>query len=59
MTQLYGERSESYPSGIDVVGCASGKGYCGSQQYRTLYGGNPNLKPELSDHWTYGIVMAP
>ncbi len=59
MTQLYGERSESYPSGIDVVGCANGKGYCGSTQYRTLYGGNPDLRPELSDHWTYGIVMAP
>ena len=59
MTQLYGERSESYPSGIDVVGCASGKGFCGSTQYRTLYGGNPDLRPELSDHWTYGIVLAP
>jgi iron complex outermembrane receptor protein len=59
MTQLYGERSESYPSGIDVVGCANGKGFCGSTQYRTLYGGNPDLKPELSTHWTYGIVLAP
>ncbi|MCS5611583.1 MAG: TonB-dependent receptor, partial [Candidatus Poribacteria bacterium] len=59
MTQLYGERSESYPSGIDVVGCANGKGFCSSTQYRTLYGGNPDLKPELSDHWTYGIVLAP
>ena len=59
MTQLYGERSESYPSGIDVVGCANGKGFCASTQYRTLYGGNPDLKPELSDHWTMGIVMSP
>ena len=59
MTQLYGERSESYPSGIDVVGCANGKGFCASTQYRTLYGGNPVLKPELSDHWTMGIVLSP
>jgi len=59
MTQLYGERSESYPSGIDVVGCANGKGFCASTQYRTLYGGNPDLKPELSDHWTMGIVLSP
>ena len=59
MTQLYGERSESYDSGIDVVGCANGKGFCASTQYRTLYGGNPDLKPELSDHWTMGIVLSP
>ena len=59
MTQLYGERSESYPSGIDVVGCQSGKGFCGSTQYRTLYGGNPDLKPELSEHWTVGVMLSP
>jgi iron complex outermembrane receptor protein len=59
MTQLYGERSESYPSGIDVVGCQSGKGFCGSTQYRTLYGGNPDVKPENSEHWTVGIVLSP
>ncbi len=59
MTQLYGERSESYPSGIDVTRCETTGSGCGSEQYRTLYGGNPDLKPELSDHWTYGIVLAP
>ena len=59
MTQLYGERSESYPSGIDVVGCQSGKGFCGSTQYRTLYGGNPDVKPENSEHWTVGVVLSP
>ena len=59
MTQLYGERSESYPSGIDVVGCQSGQGFCGSTQYRTLYGGNPDVKPENSEHWTVGIVLSP
>ena len=59
MTQLYGERSESYPSGIDVVGCQNGKGFCGSTQYRTLYGGNPDVKPENSEHWTVGVVLSP
>ena len=59
MTQLYGERSESYPSGIDVTRCETTGSGCGSEQYRTLYGGNPDLMPELSDHWTYGIVLAP
>jgi len=59
MNQLYGERSESYPSGIDVTRCETTGAGCSSAQYRTLYGGNPNLRPELSDHWTYGIVLAP
>ena len=59
MNQLYGERSESYPSGIDVTRCETTGAGCAAAQYRTLYGGNPDLKPELSDHWTYGIVLAP
>ena len=59
MNQLYGERSESYPDGIDVTRCETTGAGCSSAQYRTLYGGNPNLRPELSDHWTYGIVLAP
>jgi len=59
MNQLYGERSESYPSGIDVTRCETTGAGCDPAQYRTLYGGNPDLKPELSDHWTYGIVLAP
>jgi|APSaa5957512535_1039671.scaffolds.fasta_scaffold08339_1 iron complex outermembrane receptor protein len=59
MDELYGNRSESFPSGIDIVGCASGASVCTSTQYRALYGGNPELKPELSDSWTYGVVLAP
>jgi len=59
MNQLYGERSESYPRGIDVTRCETTGAGCNRTQYRTIYSGNPNLRPELSDHWTYGIVLAP
>ena len=59
MTQLYGNRSESFPSGIDLVGCANGVEICTPKQFRTLYGGNPDLKPELSTSYTFGVVLAP
>ncbi len=58
MSQLYGEASESYPRAVDTTRCNE-LGACSSAQYQTFYYGNPNLKPELSDHWTYGVVLAP
>ena len=59
MDEMYGNQSESFPSGIDLVGCASGVAVCTSTQYRALYGGNPELGPEESEHYTFGAVFAP
>ncbi len=30
-----------------------------ASQYNALYGGNPNLKPEIADTITFGVVVAP
>ncbi len=63
--ELFGNRSESFPSGIDIVGCATGAvplqpdGSCPSTQYRAFYGGNPELGPEESEHYTFGAVLSP
>jgi iron complex outermembrane recepter protein len=38
--------------------CTSGVAPCLSQAY-VLSGGNPNLKPEKSDNYDFGIVLAP
>ena len=59
MDELFGNMSESFPSGIDLVGCQTGAAVCTATQYRALYGGNPNLAPEQSEHWTLGVVLAP
>ena len=72
MDEMYGNQSESFPSGIDIVGCQTGAvpmidtdgdGVVDScmyaTQYRALYGGNPELKPEESEHYTFGAVFAP
>ena len=56
MTDLYGNQSESFPSGIDIVGCQTGASVCTATQYRALYGGNPNLKPEESEHYTLSLI---
>ena len=57
--EIYGNQSESFPDGVDTVGCASGAEICTVKQIRTLSGGNPDLGPEESKHWTTGIVMSP
>ena len=57
--ELFGNRSESFPSGIDIVGCAAGVTVCTSTQYRAFYGGNPDLGPEESEHYTFGAVLSP
>ena len=49
--ELFGNRSESFPSGIDL-GCANGVAVCTSTQYRAFFGGNPDLGPEESEHYT-------
>ena len=28
-------------------------------QYQALFGGNPNLKPEIADTWTAGVILQP
>jgi iron complex outermembrane receptor protein len=57
--ELFGNRSESFPSGIDIVGCANGVAVCTSTQYRAFFGGNPDLGPEESEHYTFGAVLSP
>ena len=57
--ELFGNRSESFPSGIDLVGCANGVAVCTSTQYRAFFGGNPDLGPEESEHYTFGAVLSP
>jgi outer membrane receptor protein involved in Fe transport len=59
MDEMYGNMSESFPSGIDIVGCQTGVSVCTATQYRALYGGNPDLAPEESEHFTIGAVFAP
>ena len=57
--ELFGNRSESFPSGIDIVGCANGVAVCTATQYRAFFGGNPDLGPEESEHYTFGAVLSP
>lgn len=57
--ELYGNVSESFPAGTDFYGSAIGVAPNSSTQYRSLFGGNPNLKPELSKSWTYGLIYSP
>jgi outer membrane receptor protein involved in Fe transport len=30
-----------------------------ANQYQGLFGGNPDLKPETADTWTYGVILQP
>ena len=48
-----------FPSGIDLVGCANGVAVCTPTQYRAFFGGNPDLGPEESEHYTFGAVLSP
>ncbi len=57
--ELFGNRSESFPSGIDITGCANGVAVCTATQYRAFFGGNPDLGPEESEHYTFGAVLSP
>ena len=57
--EIYGNQSESFPSGVDRVGCANGVAVCTVTQYRTLAGGNTELGPEESEHYTLGLVLSP
>ena len=56
MQELFGNQSESFPSAIDHVGCANGVAPCNAAQYRSFFGGNPDLDAEKSDSWTLGVV---
>ena len=57
--EYYGNVSESFPSGIDFVGCNNGVAPCSPTQYRALFGGNTNLGPETSKSYTFGAVWQP
>jgi len=56
MQELFGNQSESFPSAIDHVGCANGVSPCNAAQYRSFFGGNPDLDAETSDSFTVGVV---
>ena len=57
---LYGLRSISYDTGTDYKLCSERGGvYCDPTQYKAIYGGNTDLKPELSKHYTFGTVVSP
>ncbi|MEL6951443.1 MAG: TonB-dependent receptor [Pseudomonadota bacterium] len=57
--ELYGNVSESFPPGTDSYGAAIGVSPNGPTQYRSFFGGNPNLRPEFSKSWTLGTVFSP
>jgi len=58
--ELFGLSSISYPDGIDYKLCSERGGiYCDSAQYKAIYGGNKDLGPEQSKHYTFGAVLAP
>ena len=58
--ELFGLRSESYPTGTDYWGCANGVPQaCTPQQYKSIYSGNRELEPENSEHYTFGAVISP
>ena len=60
LDDLYGARSISYDFGTDLAGCLAqgiSEANCTNQQYATLSGGNPSLKPETSDSYNIGFVV--
>ncbi|MCM2280339.1 MAG: TonB-dependent receptor [Bdellovibrionaceae bacterium] len=60
LSALYGARSEGYLTFIDRKGCAQqGGSFCVPQQYRSIGGGNPNLKEERALTANTGVVFQP
>ncbi|MFK8053563.1 MAG: TonB-dependent receptor plug domain-containing protein [Woeseiaceae bacterium] len=57
--ELYGNISEGFPAGVDFYGAELGVSSAVSTQYRALTGGNPELQPEFSKSWTFGVVYSP
>lgn len=59
---LNAAQAQSFPSSIDSLSCflaGSTGSACVVTQFETLFGGNPNLLPELSEQWTAGVVWNP
>ncbi len=60
MDDLYGNRSQSFDSALDVWGCNNGvPNTCSTTQYQNFTGGNPNLDAETSTGYTAGVVYTP
>ncbi len=61
LTELYSSQGYGYPFFFDPVACAAtGTAYdCTEQQYKTLTGGNRNLKEETSFSYNLGTVVQP
>lgn len=56
---LYASTSESYITFIDRYACSFEPSACAPQQYRTIYGGNPDLKETTSFSYNTGLVYNP
>jgi len=68
---LNATQAQSFPGAVDSLGCfMTGQSSvdpgslppthpCVTQQYETLFGGNPDLGPEESEQWNLGVVWSP
>ncbi|MCO5113739.1 MAG: TonB-dependent receptor [Bdellovibrionaceae bacterium] len=65
LATLYASQSESYITFVDWYACEQERTLggatpsCSPQQYRTVYGGNPNLKEITSFSYNTGLVYNP
>lgn len=70
LSEAFLGQTTSFPAFVDTPRCNAYRAafgtpdprsvaVCGSNQVRTLSGGNPNLKPEESKSWLFGAVWEP
>lgn len=61
MKDLDPSKVETSTGGLyyDTIGCAKYKSQCYSDQIPTTEAGNPNLKPEKSKQFSFGVVWEP
>ena len=61
LAQLYLGDSTSFPFLVDPARCdvTGADADCGGSQYRTIFGGNPDLDPEESKSYYLGFVVEP
>ncbi|MCJ8276130.1 MAG: TonB-dependent receptor [Bdellovibrionales bacterium] len=62
LEELYAAQGYGFPDYVDVRACNAAGGdaslpVCQPQQYRTLQGGNPNLKEETSLSYNFGTLF--
>ncbi|MCB0379040.1 MAG: TonB-dependent receptor [Bdellovibrionales bacterium] len=62
LEELYDAQGYGYPTYVDQTACAANPGddfYCSPQQWKTLSGGNRNLKQETSFSYNLGTTYQP